>query len=354
MKFRKQKIAGFLLITLIFLFLLHTEAKGGEGEEILKKTLETEGMINLSGSCYTASFMKPYEFSNNVRVFWKKPNRIRMEYFAGDTLRMIFITTKDKSWQFSPADNIVFFKELSPQTKEVEKRKQDLLLSNYDVKITGRESIAGRDAIVIKVGCKYPSRPSKKIWIDDKTDVILKSEQYNSNGDLMLLTYFKRVNYNPFLDDIHFRPPQGRIIRLVSENETKSFSPEDLSKMVGFKVVLPSFLPEGYTLEGCYLYRCGCGVDMAHLRYFDGLNSISIFQGKKDCPICSEDQRRGFFRRRMGMMGRRGMRCAPRECELLEQRQERVSAFTDRDLRFVIIGDISEKELNKLAQGLRK
>src|SRR4030065_197154 len=86
-------LCELLLITLIFLFLLHTEAKGGEGEEILKKTLETEGMINLSGSCYTASFMKPYEFSNNVRVFWKKPNRIRMEYFAGDTLRLIFITT---------------------------------------------------------------------------------------------------------------------------------------------------------------------------------------------------------------------------------------------------------------------
>ena len=284
----------------------------------------------------------------------EKTYRIRMEYFTGDTLQMTLITTKDKSWQFSPAENIVYFKELSPQTKEIEKKKQDLLLSNYEVKTIGRESIAGRDAIVIKVSCKYSGRPSKKIWIDDKTDVILKSEQYNSNGDLMLLTYFKGVDYNPSLDDINFKPPQGRIIKTVSEQDIKNLSADAISKIVGFKMILPSFLPDGYILEGCYLYRCGCGVDMAHLRYIDGLNSISIFQGKKDCPICSEDQKKGFFRKRIGMMRGRGIRCAPKDCELLEQRQERVSAFTDKDLRFVIIGDISEKELNKLAQGLKK
>jgi len=148
MKSIKQKIAVFL-ITLLLIFCGQMQVKGEEGKEILKKALETEGMINLSGSCYTASFIKPYEFSNNVRVFWKSPNKIRMEYFAGDILQMVVITTKDKSLQLSPMGNVAYLKELSPQTKEVEKRKQELLFSNYDAKIIGKEAISGRGAIVV-------------------------------------------------------------------------------------------------------------------------------------------------------------------------------------------------------------
>jgi len=185
----------------------------------------------------------------------------------------------------------------------------------------------------------------------------LKSEQYNSNGDLMLLTYFKSVNFNPKLKDSLFMPPRGMAVRPVSDKDTRSYEANELSKLTGFKVVIPTFIPEGYILEGCYLYQCGCGVDMAHLRYFDGLNSISIFEGKKDCPVCGEGQGRGFFRRRMGRMGmgRRGrMGCAPRECELLEQREERVLAFTNKELRFVIIGDIPEAIANQIAEGLKK
>ncbi|OGL40662.1 MAG: hypothetical protein A2043_10425 [Candidatus Schekmanbacteria bacterium GWA2_38_9] len=356
MKFILKKITVFL-IALSITFYTHIPARCEDGNEILKKALETEGMVDLSGFCYTASLMKPYEFSNNVKVFWKRPGKTRMEYFSGNILQMIVITTKDKSIEFSPAENIVYIKEISPQKKELEKTKQSLLFSNYEAKIAGKETVSGRDATLVKVDSRYPDRPSKKLWIDDKTGTILKSEQYSSSGNLIFLTYFKKINFNSVINDSFFMPPQGMSVRTVSEPKKKNFTPEDLSKLVGFKVVIPYSIPEGYVLEGCYVYQCGCGVDMAHMRFFDGLNSISIFEGKKDCPVCSKDKGMGFFRGRRGRMGMgrgRGMGCSPRECELLDRRQERVMAFTDKEIRFVIIGDIPESDANRIADGLKK
>lgn len=353
MEFIKKKVTAFLII-LTVIFCTQIQARCEDGREILKKALETEGMVDLAGFCYTASFMKPYEFSNNVKVFWKSPGKTRMEYFSGNIPQMIVITTKDRSIEFSPAENIAYLKEISPQKKELEKTKQNILFSNYEAKIVGKETVSGRAATLIKVGSRYPDRPSKKLWIDDKTSTILKSEQYSSNGNIIFLTYFKNINFNPVMNDSLFLPPLGMPVKTVSEPKKENFNPEDLSKLVGFKVVIPAFIPEGYMLEGCYVYQCGCGVDMAHMRFFDGLNSISIFEGKKDCPVCSRGKGMGFFRGRMGMGRRKGMGCSARECELLEKREERVLAFTDKNLRFVIIGDIPEASANQIAEGLKK
>jgi hypothetical protein len=58
-----------------------------------------------------------------------------------------------------------------------------------------------------------------------------------------------------------------------------------VSSVLGFKIRLPSYVPEGYRLEGAYTYPCGCGCEKpaAQVRWVNGLNTISLFQCGHPC-----------------------------------------------------------------------
>jgi len=135
----------------------------------------------------------------------------------------------------------------------------------------------------------------------------------------------------------------------IRQNDRQVNSLKELSEKVGFEAKLPEKLPEGFVFDGFFTYHCNCGIEMAHIRYFDGLAGISVFEGPKNCPKCGE----GFsWRKAMGMKERR--RCATGECELTEQKWESARTFFDDERRFVIVSDIASGEVDIIEKALRE
>jgi hypothetical protein len=115
----------------------------------------------------------------------------------------------------------------------------------------------------------------------------------------------------------------------------------ELSKAVGFRVRRPRYLPDGYKLDSCRLYRCpyGCCPNSALVRYTDGLNSISIFEmgGDMSCmksgSCCSSSSKGG-------------------SCVVQDGDKAGTVVISRNGIEFTIIADLSRSELRKIADSL--
>lgn len=349
--FRKLSFLIPVMIIQIFVWTgCFFEIYAETGEEILKKALNTEGMLDFTGTSKTISYMKPYDFSNEANVSYRQHGMCRMEYKGSGASNIVVINKDNSLLRYDRVKRIVFrtIAETSPQNAEDKKK---LLFENYKVIKDGEEKVAGRDTYLIEVSSKYPGRPYKKLWIDKSNYAILSSKLYNPDNSLQLVTYFTSVDFNSTVPENAFNIPREVRIIDIDEGPKKITSIDDFSKHAGFRVIQPSWLPPGFVLDGVYTYQCQCGVEMAHLRYFDGLTSISIFEGPKKCPRCDE----GFSWKTM-MRGRMrmGRGCSPASCELLEQSGENLRAFFNSGTRFIIIGTIAESDLDTLRKNLEK
>ncbi|MFZ3070565.1 MAG: outer membrane lipoprotein-sorting protein [Anaerolineaceae bacterium] len=137
----------------------------------------------------------------------------------------------------------------------------------YDPKISGRESVAGREAYVIDLGpSKCPSASSPEmngrlvLWVDKETYFVLKQEQYNQEGSQVLLTSeVTQVQYNAPLDPglFSFTPPAGAHLidnRVQSTATATADSSESVEQTpsqnqsqatgANFEPLLPTWLPE--------------------------------------------------------------------------------------------------------------
>ncbi|MHB1294384.1 MAG: LolA family protein [Anaerolineae bacterium] len=82
----------------------------------------------------------------------------------------------------------------------------------YDARVTGSDTVAGRDAYVIDLGpskCPSASAPDTNgrriIWVDKETYLVLKQELYSADGqELMTQSEVTSVQYNVALDSALF------------------------------------------------------------------------------------------------------------------------------------------------------
>ena len=222
-------------------------------------------------------------------------------------------------------------------------KRLDLLLENYQLKLLSSEKLLSRPTALISIEPKHPGNPKKKIWVDRQTAVILRSEQYRSDGKLSALSFYTQVDFETDVKDNLFKLPSGwRVIKTPKKTEAR-MNRGEINQAVGFEIIEPRSLPEGYLLEGYYLSYCPMGGPIVHLRYFDGLNSISLFEHPVHCMGMGG-----------GMMGRmmRGMHGGKKGCRMPQNSIQIKKSLVKNGLMFIFVGDISEGQLQKLISSL--
>ncbi len=81
----------------------------------------------------------------------------------------------------------------------------------------GQESFLGRDALVIECvlgGSSDQANTRLKFWIDDELFVVLKSEYYESNGDMFVESAYTEFEVNADYPADFFAPPAGAPIEV--------------------------------------------------------------------------------------------------------------------------------------------
>ena len=118
---------------------------------------------------------------------------------------------------------------------------------------------------------------------------------------------------------------------------------QEISRVVGFEVIEPRSLPEGYLLDGFYLSYCPMGGAIAQLRYFDGLNSISLFEHPTHCMEMGGSMMERMMRRMHG---------EKKGCGMPQENLQIAKSLVKNGLMFIFVGDLSEKQLQQMASSL--
>jgi len=317
---------------------------GGSASDLVRAAIRKEGRIDLSGTSETVLFTPQGQVKAQTRVFWSSQGMIRTEYLTGPAAGRVLVTRPLDAWEYRPGEKKVYL-TLFGAAADLEK-DWEMIAANHAFEDQGTERIAGRETRIVNIRSKYPGRPSRKLWIEPQMGVILKSEFRDASNALASATAFTSIDFNGKANPGLFSPPSG--IPVVStEGGQQPVSVEELAKLVGFPLVYPRSLPEGFRFQGVYPYRCRRGAYSAQLRYTDGLTSFSVFERWRVCPKCGEEVESGFPWRR----GKR--KVAPESCELLAGPAGKTVKVDKDKLSFVVVGDLAREELSRVAEGLK-
>lgn len=208
------------------------------------------------------------------------------------------------------------------------------ILQSYVVRISTPSTFLGRRAIAIEAKPRHSFNPSRRWLVDAATGLALKDEMIAPNGSRRSLTQFTDVR---FLGSVAaFEPPDARASAAYGPG---SFEPlasrEAMIRATGIQPVLPKHVPQGYRVSAYGIVHAANGRIMPAVRYTDGLSAFTVFE-------------RGGNRRRRGY----GWGRPEREPEWRSDVQRSAVVVERSGRSFVLIGDLAESELRRVADSI--
>lgn len=193
---------------------------------------------------------------------------------------------------------------LRPGHDQWKRRFKDvgLAVRNYDVSVSGRETVAGRAADVVDVRARHPGRASYRIWADAENRFPL-AFQVLSGGAAVFETRFQEVSFFPKFAERAFDEKAAPGWLRVTREPVPA---ERLAERAGFAVWAPSRLPRGFELRGAEVLRVrlelpehvreavrglvpggvpDLDVAVAHLNYTDGIAVLSVVEVPADSDV---------------------------------------------------------------------
>jgi outer membrane lipoprotein-sorting protein len=325
----------WLKIAILFLAAIGTAfAQRTDPVQCVRAAYQAESRVTLSGVMRTTSYLQAGEISSEVAIY-RKAGMTRYEYRSPELRGLVLIDKGDTLIRLDPASRTATVETVHRSPATV-----DLVLKNYQAVLSGQEQLLGRQTDVITLKPRRGNGPTRKLWVDRATGVVLRTEQYNSSGKLVSRSSYLSVDWKASPPDSLFTIPEGwRQVSAPVQTE-RHWQKEALSRRMGFTIREPGYVPPGFVLDGFHLVVRPNAQPSAHIRYVDGLNSISIFEHR-----CSPGRGRGFqWGRRMGRRG---------NCEFFAGNEGNVLVKEVGDIRFIVVGDLPEGELQKVIDSLK-
>lgn len=200
------------------------------------------------------------------------------------------------------------------------------------VQLVGKDKIAGRNAYVVQVKSEGHHGFSRKFWIDTDKWVKLRTEEINSDGTVVSMSYYTKIEFVNSIPDskFHLDPPQG--VRIDhDEHEPHPMPVERARREAGFHLLEPAYLPRGFKLAGAVIIPFREG-KIVGLRYTDGVSTISMFQtpGDKLSPKFIERLQHGPARSGTG-----------------------VYSWREGKISLTIVGRISQDQIRQIAGSVK-
>lgn len=142
----------------------------------------------------------------------------------------------------------------------------EALAASYDLAVLDPDHVLGRPATVVGVG--RDGGLVAKIWIDDRSGLMLKRELYQQ-GRLVRASEYVSIDIT--------RGDRMFLNHLGPELATSSnpLDTADAARLSDAGWACPDSLGQGFQLTG--LMQVDAGADVMHAEYTDGLSSVSVF-----------------------------------------------------------------------------
>ena len=320
---------AFLLTGIMILATVLVSAAGNKplSPDEVKRIVDAPALYSYQANGQTTTRYEGKTLTMRIKVFHSQPDKHRIEYLTSPLKGVTVIENGKQTWRCDPQ----FHSAVSMSSGESDGSRLGLFLQNHLVERVGSDRIAGRSASVLLVKSKS-GQAKKRLWVDTKTNVVLRSEDYDARGSVQSATRLDSISYAPVSDSLFARPSNaGRCL----EGPGKPMSREGLSKAVGFQVKSPGYVPNGYRFDGYRLYQCpcGCGHKSAYIRYTNGLESISVFETKANSGCMKE-----------GKCDAHGGKCLVRD---------QLALTTKDGVSYVVLGNLKAQDLRRLTDSIR-
>ncbi|MCP4399448.1 MAG: hypothetical protein GY801_19380 [bacterium] len=195
-------------------------------------------------------------------------------------------------WHYIPSQASVIKKKQRITLDRISKRiagQGQLIQQNYDIHIkqipqtsTGLSdlqipSVTGD--VMIAFQPKAQDRPAWKIWLEREHGLIVRTEIYDIEGKLALLSAFSELTFQPKLSKKSFvmKVPKGTTVQKSVEKHFRTV--EEAQQETGFHISVPGYISPGFELASVIQSPSKRG-EKVQLAYIDGMSSISIFEEK--------------------------------------------------------------------------
>lgn len=190
---------------------------------------------------------------------------------------------------------------------------------NYRVRREGIEYL-GRPAWQETADPRHPGNPSRVTFYDRSTGAVLKQEDRDRDGRLMVRREATRFEEVPFSEKEYKR--LAETLRTKGHDVPHFTSPAQARRALGFSPAVPSYLPEGYVSLGVRVSRRRART--AHAMFSDGIGIISLYA--QEVP---------WWARRNS---------APKAGAVIE--------WEHAGIHYVLVGDVPPAELGRVAQSM--
>lgn len=151
--------------------------------------------------------------------------------------------------------------------------KFDQLKGQYTFRIGGQDKIAGQQARMIIIQPTDNYRYGHRLWVDEKTGLLLKTQLLDESGKLLEQFMFTQISYLK-------KVPEALLKPRATDKEYTWYESQDASapKTRDKKHMwLVQELPRGFTRASIHYQRMPDKMLVEHMIFSDGLASVSVF-----------------------------------------------------------------------------
>ncbi len=328
-----------------------------------------EGILNAAlkgsssafeGAQQTRVWTDTGSLTTDVRVWGNGKGAVRSEYRSGAAKGAVVLRVGDRSWSRTSAGVWTAL----PAHSETARAK--LILANYRVSLGAAGTLAGRSAVPLNITAKYAFNPSRKMWVDAFTGLILRDDLFAPDGKPRSSTKFTSVTYKAQSASLFQQPSRVTPAPSTGPNSLRSAaSASEAQKLSGRPTPKPAYVPTGYRAVSYGLVRSRRNTWMTSVRYEDGLGAFTIFERNQGGPGGGYGPGQGG-RGGGGPGGGRGRGGGPRGNgggagfgpptatgrTTSSDRQQAVVNIGRPSGSYLLVGDISLAELVKVAESL--
>ena len=221
-------------------------------------------------------------------------------------------------------------------------KEVELLAQNYTFDLVPADSIAGQETDLVTVSPRFESRPTKRFYLARDTGVILRTEDFDPDGNLRFMFVYTQISFK-----------EEAIQQKLAEWNRNEKSPAekrrrrsqsitlDKAKMVlKDKLIEPTYLPPGFQLLETRYFKHRS--DTVYLRYTDGMLTFTVFESKSRQERNRADKREGVQHIQIQGTATRHEKRGPTH----------ILQWSISDLNFTVMGELHRDELIKVAESL--
>lgn len=249
-----------------------------EPASILRTLLRAPALIDYEGTKVISTVRGRTAETVTMLEAYKRLGKLRLEFLSPESVSgRLVVDDGVSSWQYEPAMHLVV-RGPSFVSGHGRPERAEEILRGYGVRVLGREEVIGRDTVVVGLAAGR-SGSHRRLWIDEATGVPLRTEERDTRGEIVFVSYFSRISYSLNLPPalFQFRQPAGARVVAFHLTGDPVATPSELLGRARSPAVVPVLLLGRYRFRDGRIARHGA-FSATVAAYSDGISVLTVFQ----------------------------------------------------------------------------